>query len=189
MILCVVSDAAYLVLPKARSRCASLYFLSNQSTTNPPQTPTNGAVHVLCKTIRGVPASAAEAETAGLFVGAQEAVPMITALEELGHPQPPTGTPLETDNSTAHDILKAQVRMKRSKAFDMRYHWLKDRVARRQFNLYWAPGKLNRADYCTKHHPPSHHKLMRPLFLQKPQVNALTTHVRGCVTPPDYIHM
>ena len=87
---------------------------------------TNGAVHVLCKTVRGVPASAAEAETAGLFVGAQEAVPMITALEELGHPQPPPGTPLETDNSAAHDILKAQVRMKRSKAFDMRYHWLKD---------------------------------------------------------------
>ena len=58
-------------------------------------------------------------------MGAQEAVPMITAPEELGHPQPPTGIPLETDNSTAHDILKAQVRMKLSKAFDMRYHWLK----------------------------------------------------------------
>ena len=190
MILCVTSDAASLVLPKARSRCASLHFLSNHSSTTPPQTPTNGAVHVLCKPIHGVPASAAEAETAGLFVGAQEAVPMITALEELGHPQPPTGTPLETDNSTAHDILKAQVPMKRSKAFDMRYHWLKDRVARREFNLYWAPGKLNRADdYCTKHRPPSHHKIMRPRFLQKPQVNALTTHMRGGVTPSDYIHM
>ena len=98
MILCVVSYAAYLVLPKARSRCASLYFLSNHSSTTPPQTPTNGAVHILCKT-SGVPASAAETETAGLFVGAQEAVPMITALEELGHPQPLTGTPLETDIS------------------------------------------------------------------------------------------
>ena len=60
--------------------------------------------------------------------------------------------------------------MKCSKAFDMRYHWLKDGVARGQFNLYWmGPGKLNGADYCTKHYPLSHHKLMRSLYLQQPQ--------------------
>jgi hypothetical protein len=191
MILCVVADAAYLVvLPNARSRCAGLFFLSNISTANPPQPKPNGAVHVLCKTIRGVPASAAEAETGGLFLNGQEAIPIITALEEMGHKQPLTGTPLETDNSTAHDILKAQVRMKRSKAFDMRYHWLKDRVAQKQFDLYWASGKTNRADYFMKHHPPSHHKIMRPEYLQRPHVNVMTTHnMRGCVTPSDYIHM
>jgi hypothetical protein len=184
MILYIVADAAYLVLPNARSRCAGLYFLSNQPTTNPPTPKPNGAVHVLCKTIRGVPASAAEAETGGLFLNGQEAVPIITALKELGHPQPVTGTPLETDNSTAHDILRAQVRMKRSKAFDMRYHWLKDRIQRLQFNLYWAPGKLNKADYFTKHHPPSHHRLMRYLYLQRPPVRPATPHLRGCVSPP-----
>ena len=189
MVLCVVSDAAYLVSPDARSRCAGYFFLSDHSTTTPPQTPSNGAVHVLCKTIRGVPASAAEAETLGLFVNAHEAIPMITALEEMGHKQPLAGNPLETDNSTADGILKAQVRMKGSKAFDMRHHWLKDRVARKQFNLYWAPGKANRADYYSKHHPPSHHKIMRPQHLQRPQGNALMTHMRGCVTPSDYFHM
>ena len=183
MILCIVADAAYLVLPNARSRYAGLYFLSNLSTTNPPQPKPNSAVHVLCKTIRGVPASAAEAETGGLFLNGQEAVPLITALEEMGHNQPKKGTPLETDNSTAHDILRAQVRMKRSKAFDMRYHWLKDRIKQLQFNLYWAPGRLNMADYFTKHHPPSHHRLMRYKYLQHPQVNTATTHMRGCVSP------
>ena len=71
---------------------------------------------------------------------------MITALEEMGHKQPATGTPLKTNNSTDHGILHAQVRMKKSKAFDMRYHWLKDRIAQKQFNLYCAPGKLNTAD-------------------------------------------
>jgi hypothetical protein len=189
MMLCVVADAAYLVLPDARSRCAGLFFLSNNTTTNPPDTTSNGAVHVLCKTIRGVPASAAEAETGGLFLNGQEAIPIITALEEMGHRQPTTGTPLETDNSTAHDILKAQVRMKRSKAFDMRYHWLKDRIARSQFNLCWAPGKHNRADCFTKHHPPSHHQIMRPNYLQRLVANVLTTHMRGCVTPPEHVHM
>jgi hypothetical protein len=183
MILCIVADAAYLVLPNARSRCAGLYYLSNQPNTDPPKPKPNGPVHVLCKTIRGVPASAAEAETGGLFLNGQEAVPLITALEEMGHKQPSKGTPLETDNSTAHDILKAQVRMKRSKAFDMRYHWLKDRIKQLQFNLYWAPGRSNMADYFTKPHPPSHHRLMRYLYLQRPQANTVTTHMQGCVSP------
>jgi hypothetical protein len=170
MILCIIADAAYLVLPNARSRCAGMYFLTDKPTSDPPDPKPNGAVHVLCKTLRGVPASAAEAETGGLFLNGQEAVPIITALEEMGHKQPITGTPIETDNSTAHDILKAQVRMKRSKAFDMRYHWLKDRIAQSQFNLYWAPGKDNKADYYTKHFPPSHHKAERykPGRLQRP---------------------
>ena len=187
MILSIIADAAYLVLPNARSRCAGVYFLSDHSLTTPPTPSPNGPVHVLCKTLRGVPSSAAEAETGGLFLNAQEAIPLITALEEMGHKQPITGTPLETDNSTAHDILKAQVRMKRSKAFDMRYHWLKDRIAQNQFNLYWAPGNQNKADYYTKHFPPSHHKLERykPLRLQRPitMVNMLTSYLRGCVPP------
>ena len=64
------------------------------------------------KTICGVPASAAKAKTEGILLGSQEACPVIPVFTELGHPQPPHGTPIETDNSTAHDILKAQVCMK-----------------------------------------------------------------------------
>jgi hypothetical protein len=189
MVLSIVADAAYLVLPNARSCCAGLYFLTDTPSTNPPNPRPNGAVHVLCKTIRGVPASAAKAETktGGLFLNGQEAIPIITALEEVGHPQPTTGTPLQTDNSTAHDILKAQVRMKRSKAIDMRYHWLKDRIGRNHFNLYWAPGRLNMFDYFTKHHPPSHRRLMRYRYLQRPQVNTVMTHMQGCVSPPGLV--
>jgi hypothetical protein len=47
MILCIVADAAYLVLPNARSRCAGLYYLSNQPNTDPPKPKPNGPVHVL----------------------------------------------------------------------------------------------------------------------------------------------
>jgi len=178
MVLSLISDAAYLVLPGARSRCATLYTLSNAPTSKPPSIKPNGPVHVLVKTIRGVPASASEAETGGIFLGAQEAVPILNTLIELGHPQPPSGTPIETDNSTAHDILTAQVRMKRSKAFDMRYHWIKDRIAQGQFDLYWARGAQNRGDYFTKHHPPAHHRLMRPLYLH---TACHVSHMRGCV--------
>ena len=97
----------------------------------------NVPLHVMVKTIKGVTASASESKTGGIFLGAQEACPIITALTEMGHPQPVTGMPLETDNSTANDILTSQVRMKLSKAFDMRYHWIKDRISQKQFNLYW----------------------------------------------------
>ena len=57
-------------------------------------------------------------------MSAQEAIPLLNTWVELGHPQPGLGTPIETDNSTAHDILTAQVHMKSSKAFDMCYHWI-----------------------------------------------------------------
>jgi len=131
MILAVCSDAAYLVLPNARSRAAGHFFLTTlaSATSSPPAPQTNGPIHTLCKTLRSVAASASEAEIGALFLNAQDAVPIRTALEEMGHIQPPNGTPLETDNSTAHGILHAQVRLKRSKAFDMRYHWLKDRAS------------------------------------------------------------
>ena len=140
----------------------------------------------MVKTIKGVPASAAESETGGIFLGAQEVCPILTALIEMGHPQPATGTPLKTENLTANDILTAQVRMKKSKAFDMRYHWINDRIEQNQFFLYWAQGILNRADYFTKHFPPAHHQHMRYQYLQKVHTlvsNCINSHAQGCVPP------
>ena len=186
MIICLVSGAAYLVLPNARSRCATLFTLTNKPTTLPPNPTPNGPLHIMVKTIKGVPASASEAEIGGIFLGSQEACPIITALAKMVHPQPSNGTPLETENSTANDILTAQVRMKRSKAFDMRYHWIKDCIQQNQLNLYWVQGKLNRANYFTKHFPPVHHRQMRYQYLQKVPTlvsNCITSHARGCVPP------
>jgi len=115
-------------------------------------------VHVLVKTIGGVSASASEAETGGIFIGAQEAVPILNTLIELGHPHPPSGTPINMGNSTDHGILTAQVLMKWSKAFDMRYHWIKNRIGQGQLQ-HTKPWGL-----FTNHHPLAHHWLMRPLY-------------------------
>ena len=187
MVLAVCSDAAYLVLPQARSRASGNFFLTTlpSAVSQPPAPTPNAAVHVLCKTIRSVAASAAEAETGALFLNAQEAVPIVTALHEMGHPQPSSGTPLETDNTTALGILRAQVRLKRSKAFDMRHHWLIDRVQSKQFNLHWKPGGTNSADYYSKHHPPAYHKQkMRPNILHDAvHSTSVTSSVQGCVSP------
>jgi hypothetical protein len=165
MILHIDSDAAYLVLPNARSRYAGLYFLSD----NPPAFPAkpnpkpNGAVLTICKTIRNVMASAAESETGGVFGNAQEAIACRISLLALGHPQP--ATPLKTDNSTAHSFVHANIKQRRSKTWDMRWNWLRDKETHKQLRIYWEKGQSNNADYFTKHHPPAHHILMRPRYV------------------------
>jgi hypothetical protein len=162
MILKTTSDAAYLVLPKARSRAAAHYHLGWHDSDR-----VNGTLHVLCQVIKNVVSSAAEAETGGIYMGGKHACPMLTMLEELGHPQPTTGSPFATDNITARGILTSKMRQKLSKSFDMRYWWMKDRIRQGQFNLLWQPGKFNLADYFTKHFPPWHHRLMRSKYIQK----------------------
>ena len=101
----------------------------------------NGAIFILAKVIKAVMQSAAEAECGALYMNANEAVPMRTTLEELGHPQP--ATPMRTDNSTAADgIMNRTVKQKATKSMDMRFYWLQDRVEQKQF---WAPGNINLA--------------------------------------------
>jgi hypothetical protein len=94
----------------------------------------------------------------------------------MGHTKSPT--PFRTDNSTAFGILNETIKQKRSKAMDMIYHWLTDRVRQKQFEVYWQPGLENLGDYHTKHHSAQHHKDMRELILH--QANSLQV-LRGCV--------
>ena len=74
-----------------------------------------------------------------------------TSLEEIGHPQPKT--PAMIDNSTAAGLIIKTMTPKRAKAYDQRNNWLKCRQARKQFDLIWKSGKLNRADFHTQCHP------------------------------------
>jgi len=167
MILHVESDASYLSEPKARSRAAGFFYLSDQcpNITNPdaPSPKLNGAVLVNSKIMKEVVSSAAEAEFGTLFYNGKEACPLRTLLITLGHPQPPT--PIATDNSTAVGIANDTMTQKRSKAIDMRFYWIRDRVRKGQFIVYWRRGETNRADYFSKHHPPAHHMEVRPTYL------------------------
>ena len=176
MILQLDSDAAYLVCPEARSRAGGYFFLGNKD-----RKLFNGALKVLAKIIKNVMASASEAEVAGLYMNAHEAVPMRQALIEMGHPQP--ATPMKTDNSTATGILNNTIKRKRSKAIDMRFYWLRDRVKQGMFDVYWEPGLNNLADYPTKHHSGKHHKMVRSIYLS--EVNSPTT-VQGCIDLLNY---
>ena len=144
MILHMHSDASYLSEPKARSRVGGYFFLDGKDDPNPdsPPPPINGAIHVVSEIMRNVMPSAAEAETGGLFVNGQAGVPIRTTLEEMGHPQPGP-TPLTTDNTAATGIANDTVKAKRSKAMDMRFHWIQDRVCQCQYRVHWKQGKVN----------------------------------------------
>ena len=156
MVLRVDSDAAYLVAPEARSRAGGYHYMSNKKGSI-----FNGPVLVLAKVIKNVMASATEAELGALFMNAQEAVALRNCLEAMGHKQP--ATPLKTDNNTANGIINNTMKQKRSKAIDVRFYWLRDRVKQGQFYVHWDAGVNNLADYFTKHHPAAYHKRMRPI--------------------------
>jgi hypothetical protein len=80
MILKITSDAAYLVLPKAKSRAAVHYHLGWHNSNR-----TNGAVDVLCQTIKNVMSLAAEAETGAIYMGGKHVCPICATLKEVGH--------------------------------------------------------------------------------------------------------
>ena len=182
MILHTDSDAAYLVLPNAKSRAAGYYYLSNLG-DNPPL---NGAIWVECRTIPLTPSSAAEAETGALFINAQRIIPMRIMLEEIGHAQPGP-TPLKTDNSTAVGFCHKTIKQKQSKAWNMRYHWLREKELQKQIKIYWQKGSDNHADYYTKHFPAKYHQEIRPKYilsghLMQQCLNAVVeTTLRGCI--------
>lgn len=142
--------------------------------------------------------SAAEAETHGIFHNAKRALPLIYALEQMGHKQLQP-TPIKTDNSTTEGFVHNNIQMKRSKAWDMQLHWLRDQENKKFFNIFWDKGINNDADYHTKHHPTVYHcriqakkiyvrhalnhltKTLNSIFHSKGE-HSVTT-LRGCVNP------
>ena len=126
--------------------------------------------------------SAQETETGTCFINAKRAVPLRTTLDEMGHRQGPT--PIQVDNKTSEGIINEEFQQKYSKAIDMRFYWLLDRVKQKQFHVFWKQGPTNKADYVSKHHPTKHHINIHPTYV----VNALKffsrTPLQGCVGYP-----
>ena len=84
--LLVDSDAAYLVQPNAKSRTVDCFYLSDLALEH-QEPKLNAPILVACETLKNAAASAAESETAGVFINAQLALPIRHALECLGHQQ------------------------------------------------------------------------------------------------------
>jgi hypothetical protein len=102
----------------------------------------------------------------------------------MEHPQPPT--PLKTDNTTAMGYSNYTIKQRRTRAMDMHFYCFKDRVKQVQFHVYWGPGYQKLADYFTKHHSPTHHKIMPEMYIHaivRPMNRSgiRDSALRGCV--------
>jgi hypothetical protein len=123
----------------------------------------NVSVLTLSTILGMVFASAAEAEIGALYLNAKEGVNIRNILWEMGRPQP--STPMQTDNTTSHGILRGTYTQQRSKAIDMRFYLVRDRAQQDQFNIGLGPSAQNLGGYFTKHHTPAHHKRIRQMYL------------------------
>ena len=144
MILYVDTDAAYIVLPKSRSRIAGHFYLSDHPPSNgTPNPKLNGPILTICQKLKHVVASAAEAETGGMFFNGQAMVPIRYSIIATGHSRPDNVNPLKSDSKTGVGIVRSFMEPKCSKSWDMRYHWLEDRTKMGHLNPYWERGLYN----------------------------------------------
>ena len=67
--------------------------------------------------------SAAKNELEALYINCREAVPARHTIIAMGHPQPPTT--MQTENTTSLGVVNNTIYPQRTKAMDMRFHWLK----------------------------------------------------------------
>ena len=186
LILYVSSDWSYLSETHSRS-CSCVGGIFNLSSKLPAHNLApdltrsfNAPIHVVAKILKRVTSSAMETEVAATFYNAKEDLPFRVTLQQMDHPQPPT--PMEVDNETAIGFIKRTMKQRHSKAIDMRFYWMQDRVDQQQFLIYWKPGPTNLEIYVSKQHSPGHHQLMRPkkfvcLILPTP----LSNYIEKCL--------
>ena len=91
----------------------------------------NGAFLNVSQIIKSVMSSAAEAKLGALFINCREEISAQHALEIMGHKQPPT--PVQTNNTTALGVFSKSIASKLLKSMDMKLHWLRCRIAQKQF--------------------------------------------------------
>jgi hypothetical protein len=164
MVLWIHSDASHHSEPQCRSR-TGIYMQCGKPIFNGTAEPytVNGAIDVISIILARVTGSTSESEYATLYEAAVAATPHRATLGDLGHPQPPT--PIIYDNQVAGRIANNTAKLKRTRAIAKCYHWIRDRIAHKEFTLTWAPGKTNLGDFFTKAHPVHHFKAMRPVYV------------------------
>ena len=126
----------------------------------------NASVHAESSGIPVIVSSAGEAELASAFGNAKIAHDERTILRNLGYPQPPT--PIYCDNECTIGLAHNALRKKQSKSMDLRWDWLRDRVAQNLFVLPYIRSLQNPADFFTKALPVHRHRELAPLFVHYP---------------------
>ena len=164
MLLRIQSDGSHLSRPHSKSVAGGIHYLG---TTDPFFL--NAPIHVQSTTIPVNTAAVSETEYAGCFANGQIGTDERSVLKNLGYPQPPTI--ILCDNECAVGLASDTVRAKKSKAIDMRFDWIRDRVRQKQFIVSFLPGSLNLADFFTKSLPKWKHQELAPLYVDYPPLS------------------
>jgi len=163
MIARASSDASHQSLDHSGSVVASYIHLVNRDSDD---TFVNSPTATICRRSRTVCSAASETEYASLYETGCALMPVRTILAALDFPQ--ETTTIYTDNLIAKNICARLVRPKRSKAIDMRYHWIRDRVDDKYFDVVWLPStskSIMCVDALTKIHPVKKHEELVSLFM------------------------
>lgn len=166
MVYHCASDVSYLSVTRARSRAGGHGFFGY---ANAP-TFLNGPVCTMSKVLDVVVSSAAEGEYGAAYLIAREAVYIRACAAAMGYPQH-NATILLCDNSTAVGLANDTVKIAKTKAIDMRYHWLRDRVRQGQFRVEWVSKHKNIADFFTKALPVHVHQSTARWLVRIPTTN------------------
>jgi hypothetical protein len=127
MIVHIHSDASYLSESEAKSRDGGFFYIENtKKRTKTSQTEQFWSSAKYSNT-------SCHPEIGAVFINAKEGAVLRTTLEELGHKQPPI--PMETDNTTSTGYSNATIKQELTKAMDMRFYWIKDRVKQGQLKI------------------------------------------------------
>ena len=71
----------------------------------------------------------------------------------------------------------------------MKFHWVQERTNQGQYIVIWIPDDTNLADYLTRHHPPSHHQQVRPMYLVSSILKFKSIkHLRVCLSEAQNTH-
>ncbi len=101
----------------------------------------DGTILNITQVIKTVMSSASKADLGILYVNVREAIYIQKILEAMGQPQPKM--PLQTENSTAEEVVNKNVHPKRTKAMYTQFHWLHDCEAQQQFCFFLVQWKEN----------------------------------------------
>jgi hypothetical protein len=164
MILILDADVSYLSESGARSRGGGVAFLGSRNDSSF----INAPIEVMSVILPTVVSSACEGEYAAAFLVAQMAKPLRVQLRDLDYKQDMFtngSTLLTTDNQCADGIANNSIKLKRSRAIDMRYHWLRDQVKQNEFTVRWRRNTHSLADFFTKRLPKKQFQEMRRKFI------------------------
>ena len=121
MLLTLANLKAALALP------ASTFLEKKHRLGTIPTTPQINGGLLIRSSILVVSSATDEAERlGGLFEKMRDATTLRNILADVGYPQ--SAPPIQTDNKCAEGKAHGTVKSKRSKAFDMRYYWVRDWV-------------------------------------------------------------